>query len=50
MVKGNASIPSILQILWDENFKNQDVMIILCGSAMSFIEKKILSMVILKHP
>jgi AAA+ ATPase superfamily predicted ATPase len=43
MVKGNASIPSILQILWDENFKDNDVMIVLCGSAMSFIEKKILS-------
>ena len=43
MCKGNPSIPSILQILWDEQFKNQNVMIILCGSAMSFIEKKILS-------
>ena len=43
MCKGNSSIPSILQILWDENLKNQDVMIVLCGSAMSFIEKKILS-------
>ena len=43
MVKGNASLPSILQILWDENFKNKDVMIVLCGSAMSFIESTILS-------
>jgi AAA+ ATPase superfamily predicted ATPase len=43
MCKGDPSIPSILQILWDENFKNKDVMIVLCGSAMSFIEKKILS-------
>ncbi|MDR1700120.1 MAG: AAA family ATPase [Lachnoclostridium sp.] len=43
MCKGDLSIPSILQILWDENLKNQDVMIVLCGSAMSFIEKKILS-------
>jgi AAA+ ATPase superfamily predicted ATPase len=43
MCKGNPSIPSILQILWDENLKNQELMIILCGSAMSFIEKKILS-------
>ena len=43
MCKGNPSIPSILQILWDELFNNQDIMIILCGSAMSFIEKKILS-------
>ena len=43
MCKGDPAIPSILQILWDENLKNQDVMIVLCGSAMSFIEKKILS-------
>jgi AAA+ ATPase superfamily predicted ATPase len=43
MCKGNPSIPSILQILWDETLKNQEVMIVLCGSAMRFIEKKILS-------
>ena len=43
MCKGNVSIPSILQILWDELLKDQNVMIVLCGSAMSFIEKKILS-------
>jgi len=43
MCKGNPSIPSILQILWDEKLKDQNVMIILCGSAMSFIEKKLLS-------
>ena len=41
--KGNPSIPSILQALWDETLKNRDVMIILCGSSMSFIEKEILS-------
>jgi len=43
MCKCNPSIPSILQILWDEQLKNADVMIVLCGSAMSFIEKKILA-------
>jgi len=43
MCKGNASIPSILQILWDELFKDQNIMIVLCGSAMSFIEKSILA-------
>jgi AAA+ ATPase superfamily predicted ATPase len=43
MCKGNPSIPSILQILWDEQLKSQNIMIVLCGSAMSFIEKKILS-------
>ena len=43
MVRTNHSIPSIIQKLWDENLKNQNVMIILCGSAMSFIEKEILA-------
>lgn len=43
MVKNNSSIPSILQNLWDSQFKDQNVMIILCGSAMSFIEKEILA-------
>ena len=42
MVKGNRSIPSILQYLWDSRLKDENVMIILCGSAMSFIEKEIL--------
>ena len=39
MCKYNKSIPSILQNLWDTTLKNENVMIILCGSAMSFIEK-----------
>ena len=43
MVRGNRAVPSILQNLWDERLKDEDVMIILCGSAMSFIEKEILS-------
>lgn len=43
MCKGNKSIPSILQNLWDAEFKDRNVMIILCGSAMSFIEKELLA-------
>jgi AAA+ ATPase superfamily predicted ATPase len=43
MCKGNPSIPSLLQNLWDETLKGQNVMLILCGSAMSFIEKELLS-------
>lgn len=43
MVRGNKSIPSVLQTLWDEVLKNKNIMIILCGSAMSFIEKEILA-------
>jgi len=43
MAKNNKSIPSIIQNLWDEKLKNENVMIILCGSAMSFIENEILA-------
>lgn len=43
MVKNNASITSVLQNLWDSRLKNEDVMIILCGSAMSFVEKEVLA-------
>jgi AAA+ ATPase superfamily predicted ATPase len=43
MCKGNPSIPSVLQVLWDEALKRQNIMIVLCGSAMSFIEKEFLS-------
>lgn len=43
MVMNNSSIPSIFQNLWDETLKNENVMIVLCGSSMSFMEKNILS-------
>lgn len=43
MCRGNKSIPSILQNLWDMELKDSNVMIILCGSAMSFIEKELLA-------
>ncbi len=43
MVKENSSIPSILQNTWDHLLKNRNIMLILCGSAMSFIEKEILA-------
>lgn len=43
MCKDNAAIPSILQNLWDEVLKDANVMLILCGSAMSFIEKELLA-------
>ena len=43
MCAANRSIPSVLQNLWDSKLKNENVMIILCGSSMSFIEKEILS-------
>ena len=43
MVKMNSEIPSILQKLWDQLLRDSSVMIVLCGSAMSFIEKEILA-------
>lgn len=43
MCRGDKSIPSILQNLWDAAFKDSNVMIILCGSAMSFMEKELLA-------
>jgi hypothetical protein len=43
MCKGNKSIPSTLQNLWDSELKDNNVMIVLCGSAMSFIEKELLA-------
>ena len=43
MCRGNESIPSVLQNLWDELFKDENIMIVLCGSAMRFIEKELLA-------
>lgn len=43
MCRGNEGIPSVLQNLWDELFKDENVMIVLCGSAISFIEKELLA-------
>jgi hypothetical protein len=43
MVKNNQQIPSILQNLWDSCLKDENIMIVLCGSSMSFIEKEILA-------
>lgn len=43
MCRNNPGIPSILQNLWDEVFKDSNIMIILCGSAMRFIEKELLA-------
>lgn len=43
MVRSNPSIPSVLQRLWDDILKSKNIMIVLCGSAMSFMEKEILA-------
>lgn len=41
-VAANREIPSILQKEWDRYLQSENVLIILCGSSMSFMEKEIL--------
>ncbi len=43
LVASDHSLPSVLQNLWDHTLRHSNVMIVLCGSAMSFIEKEVLS-------
>lgn len=42
MATKNRSVPSILQNLWDSVFSKKDILLILCGSSVSFIEEEIL--------
>ncbi|WP_276840200.1 ATP-binding protein, partial [Anaerovibrio lipolyticus] len=42
MCKGNPEIPSILQNLWDHELSDNNVMLILCGSSISFMEDELL--------
>jgi AAA+ ATPase superfamily predicted ATPase len=39
---GKKAVPSILQNIWDERLSKENIMIVLCGSAMSFIENDVL--------
>lgn len=41
--KANKALPSILQIAWDSYLKNCNIMLVICGSSMSFIENELLS-------
>ena len=43
MCRENKSIPSILQNLWDSEIRQNNVMIILCGSSVSYIENDLLA-------
>lgn len=43
MCKGDSSIPSIIQKIWNSTLKDKNMMLILCGSAMSFMENEILA-------
>ena len=43
MCRNNREIPSILQNLWDHELSQSNVMLIFCGSAMSFMEDELLA-------
>lgn len=43
LVKTNPAFPSVLQYIWDEYLKDQNVMLILCGSLLSMMKKHALS-------
>ncbi|MFQ6084502.1 MAG: ATP-binding protein [Candidatus Aminicenantia bacterium] len=38
----NNALPSVLQKIWDEKAKGSNIFLVLCGSYMSFMEKKVL--------
>ena len=40
LAKSDSSLPSVLQNLWDHTLKDSNVMMVLCGTSMSFIEKR----------
>lgn len=42
-VRGNAAIPSIIQNVWDETLSRENVMLVLCGSSVSFMEDELLA-------
>ena len=39
LVKTNSAFPSILQSIWDEQLKDANIMLILCGSLISMMKK-----------
>lgn len=43
LVKSDNAVTSIIQNLWDRTFKDKNVMIILSGSSISFIEDELLA-------
>lgn len=43
LARADASLPSVLQNVWDHLLSKHNVMLVLCGSSMSFMEKEVLS-------
>jgi len=42
LIEHNKAIPSIFQKIWDENLKDKQVMLILCGSSIGMMETEVL--------
>lgn len=42
LISGNKAIPSILQKVWDEELKDSQLMLVLCGSYIGMIESEVL--------
>lgn len=42
LIEQNKAIPSIFQKIWDENLKNEQLMLILCGSSIGMMETDVL--------
>lgn len=42
LIKQNKAIPSIFQKIWDQTLKDQELMLILCGSSISMMESQVL--------
>jgi AAA+ ATPase superfamily predicted ATPase len=43
LCEANASVPSQIQRFWDTRGKNSSLMLVLCGSQVSFMEKEVLA-------
>ncbi len=42
LISGNKAIPSILQKVWDEQLKDANLMLVLCGSYIGMMESEVL--------
>lgn len=43
LCEGNSALPSLLQRFWDQHGQNSNLMLILCGSSVSFMEQEVLA-------
>ena len=43
LCEGNRALPSLLQRFWDQHGRNSNLMLILCGSSVSFMEQEVLA-------